>query len=70
VTSVASLFFGCRRCGRVIVGHVCRQANHRAAAAGLGMPGSQYGAMVGDTYKECVKKTCFARFNEMQSDDK
>jgi len=46
------------------------EANHRAAAAGLGMPGSQYGAMVGDTYKECVKKTCFARFNEMQSDDK
>lgn len=34
------------------------------------MPGSSYGALAGDTYKECVKKTMFARFQEMNGEER
>ncbi|KAF0289041.1 RNA-binding protein 5 [Amphibalanus amphitrite] len=44
------------------------EAERRATSAGLGMAGSTTGAVAGDTYKDCVKKTMFARYKEMNEE--
>ncbi|XP_069692847.1 RNA-binding protein 5-like isoform X2 [Periplaneta americana] len=41
------------------------QAEHRATTAGLGAKGGTYGALPGETYKDCVKKMMFARYQEL-----
>lgn len=41
------------------------EASRRSAGAGLGMRGANVVAGAGDTYKDAVKKTMFARYNEM-----
>ena len=51
-----------------LCGLCCRQAERRAATAGLGMAGSTSGAVAGDTYKDCVKKTMFARYKELNEE--
>lgn len=42
------------------------QATRRAASAGLGARGANLVAEEGATYKECVKKTMFARFHDIE----
>lgn len=41
------------------------QTEHRASTAGLGAKGGTYGALPGETYKDCVKKMMFARYQEL-----
>lgn len=41
------------------------QTEHRATTAGLGAKGGTYGALPGETYKDCVKKMMFARYQEL-----
>ncbi|PSN32435.1 hypothetical protein C0J52_22991 [Blattella germanica] len=41
------------------------QAEHRVSTAGLGAKGGTYGAQPGETYKDCVKKMMFARYQEL-----
>ncbi|KAL5014288.1 hypothetical protein ScPMuIL_008558 [Solemya velum] len=42
------------------------EAERRAMTAGLGMRGSNYGATAGDSYKDALKKTMYARFHEQE----
>lgn len=42
------------------------EAKRRMQTAGLGMRGSTYGANASDTYKDAVKKTMFARYQETE----
>ncbi|XP_069703228.1 RNA-binding protein 5-like [Periplaneta americana] len=41
------------------------QAEHRVSTAGLGAKGGTFGALPGETYKDCVKKMMFARYHEL-----
>lgn len=41
------------------------QTEHRVSTAGLGVKGGTYGALPGETYKDCVKKMMFARYQEL-----
>ncbi|KAJ9579119.1 hypothetical protein L9F63_024774, partial [Diploptera punctata] len=41
------------------------QAEHRVSTAGLGAKSGTYGALPGETYKDCVKKMMFARYHEL-----
>ncbi|KAK3592311.1 hypothetical protein CHS0354_030647 [Potamilus streckersoni] len=54
---------GLGRAGQGIVKPI--EAEKRAVSAGLGMRGSTYGAAAGDSYKDAVKKTMYARYHEM-----
>jgi RNA-binding protein 5/10 len=45
------------------------QAEHRVNTAGLGAKGGTYGALPGETYKDCVKKMMFARYRELTEQD-
>ena len=40
------------------------ETERRVATAGLGMSGASYG-VVGDTYKDCVKKMMYHRYQEL-----
>ena len=53
-----------RRCSDSAVWIVLFQTQRRAATAGLGVRGADIVAEEGATYKENVKKTLFARYNE------
>ncbi|KAJ8679499.1 hypothetical protein QAD02_015286 [Eretmocerus hayati] len=41
------------------------EAERRVATAGLGAKSSTYSAVPGDTYKDCVKKMMYARYQEL-----
>ena len=41
------------------------EAERRVSTAGLGAKTSSYNAMPGDTYKDCVKKMMYARYQEL-----
>ena len=42
------------------------ETERRVATAGLGMTGASY-SVVGDTYKDCVKKMMFHRYQELDA---
>lgn len=45
------------------------ETERRVSSAGLGMQGSTY-SVVGDSYKECVKKMMFHRYQELDAQEK
>lgn len=45
------------------------ETERRVATAGLGLQGSTY-SVVGDRYIECVKKTMFHRYQELDAQEK
>lgn len=45
------------------------ETERRVATAGLGMQGSTY-SVVGDSYKDCVKKMMFHRYQELDAQEK
>lgn len=55
---------GLGKAGQGIVNPIT--ATKRQAQAGLGAPGSAYNIEPGVTYKDCVKKTMFARYHELE----
>ena len=45
------------------------EAERRVHSVGLGMQGSSY-AVVGDSYKDCVKKMMYHRYQELDAQEK
>jgi len=45
------------------------ETERRVSSAGLGMQGSNY-SVVGDSYKDCVKKMMFHRYQELDQQEK
>lgn len=44
---------------------VVLQVEQRSSTVGLGNKSSAYGALAGESYKECVKKMMYARYQEL-----